>query len=180
MRIRDRRVGIPYICFMTLILAYNIFILFVEKKYLKFAAVDGVTRLQVRLSSPVAPVVGVLCAFSLMCVQVSVHAFVCVQLQEPDIQFRKPFAALKYCNQTSTNGTYITHNMQYPYYQGGCANFNANQVVFPPDEANAMFITSRLSMNAVYAPAGVALSCARMSFHGGMQTCAHIPLGAME
>ena len=47
-RIRDRRLGIPYICFMLAILAYNVVILYFQQKYLKQAPVDGVTRLQVR------------------------------------------------------------------------------------------------------------------------------------
>ena len=51
-RILDRRLGIPYCVFLSLILVYNVFILFVEKRYLKLAPVDGVTRLQVR---PLAP-----------------------------------------------------------------------------------------------------------------------------
>ena len=46
-RIRDRRLGIPYLSFLVAILAYNVFLLFFEQKYLKQASVDGVTRLQV-------------------------------------------------------------------------------------------------------------------------------------
>ncbi len=55
-RIRDRRLGIPYITFLVLIFLYNIFILVIQKKYLKEAPVDGVTRLQVRRAA--VPVIG--------------------------------------------------------------------------------------------------------------------------
>jgi hypothetical protein len=46
-RIRDRRLGIPYYVFLLLIIAYNIFNIVFQKAYLTLSDVSGVTRLQV-------------------------------------------------------------------------------------------------------------------------------------
>jgi hypothetical protein len=47
-RIRDRRLGIPYCIFLLGVAGYIIFNVIFEQAYMKIAAVSGVTRLQVR------------------------------------------------------------------------------------------------------------------------------------
>ena len=74
------------------------------------------------------------------------------QLQAPNLTYRFPFGELPYCNQTSLTNLYQTPQMEYAYYQGPCVSLDEKQVVYPPDEANAMFITTRQSQGGIYKP----------------------------
>lgn len=63
---------------------------------------------------------------------------------------------LPYCNQTDEGGTqlYKTSVMTWPWYTYPCAEYDEIETVFPPEELNAMFVTTRLSTtNRVY-PSG--------------------------
>ncbi len=82
-----------------------------------------------------------------------------LQLQAPNVTYRAAFDDLPYCNQTSLTNLYKTPNMDYAYYQGPCVNYDEKQVVYPPDEANAMFITSRLTETKVYRPPSTLPHC---------------------
>ena len=75
-----------------------------------------------------------------------------LQLWAPEIVYRTPLSDLPYCNSSKSGPTYQTGTMEYPYLTATCVNLNQNEVVFPPDEANAMFITSRMSTSGVYLP----------------------------
>lgn len=81
---------------------------------------------------------------------------VCVQLLRPAVQNRVSFENLPYCNQTNDLPTYQTPFMTTPYYELTCVQEDEVTLVFPPDELNAMFVTTRATVsNQFYPPSTV-------------------------
>jgi hypothetical protein len=76
-----------------------------------------------------------------------------LQLQEPDTMYRAPVSQLPYCwTGGVVNQTYQTEGMVLPDFQHNCTFADENSIVFPADEINAMFVTTRLTTNNVFVP----------------------------
>jgi hypothetical protein len=121
--------------------------------YLSKTDVEGVTRLQVWC---VRGSTARLCCFAsvrLLLVSFPQH-LTCfrVQLLRPTPQARVAFENLPYCNQTNDLPTYQTPFMTTPYYELTCVQEDEVTLVFPPDELNAMFVTTRATISNQFYP----------------------------
>jgi hypothetical protein len=77
-----------------------------------------------------------------------------LQLLEPVIQYRTPLDQLPYCNNTNGGNTTLYYAPTLPsgYFQYPCLQEDEVRATFPPDELDALFMTTRASFSNVMSP----------------------------
>jgi hypothetical protein len=78
-------------------------------------------------------------AVTRLCTPHTRHLTPHTQLLAPEMAYRSAFPDLPYCNASSEGApsTYQTRDMQRPYYQAPCVNFDEKEVVYPAEEVGA-------------------------------------------